>query len=380
MKRAVDPARRCLAVADWPEADRRIWETAVDPRAWGRVMRRGPAAHLKPVTLGKCAEGYGRWLGFLAYSGLLDPTEAPEQRVTDARIMAYLDLLLDNSNAGHTIYGRLCDLKNALRILAPAADFGWLLRPGGVDIRGRLDMTPRHLTVHHPRTIYRWGLELMETALTLTGPRRRQVMLRDGLMIALFAARAMRKRSQHALSLETQVRRVEGRWWVVLGPDDVKTGRPIEYPVPGSLQSWIERYVTVERIELLAGNASDALWINWGGKPLGERGIEKRIRWHSAKKFGPEGGFGPHRFRYCIASVAPVEDPAAPVSGAALLGISAEVYREHYDRGGREVAARRFVNSLEAERRETEGYAHSIFEQRRQGDLSERAEPAEERA
>ena len=251
-----------------------------------------PGRHLKPVTLGKCAEGYGRWLGFLAYRGLLDPTEAPEQRVTEARIMEYLDLLLDNGNAGHTIYGRLCELKDALRILAPAADLSWLLRPGGIDIRGRLDMTPRHLAVHHPQTLYRWGLELMEQAVKLSGPRRRQVMLRDGLMIALFAARAMRLRSQHALGLETQVRRSEGRWWIALGPDDVKTGRPIEYPAPDALQRWIERYVTVERVELLAGKASDAFWINWGGQPLGERGIEKRIRWHSTKKFGPKGAFG----------------------------------------------------------------------------------------
>lgn len=42
-------------------------------------------------------------------------------------------------------------------------------------------MTRRAFAVHHPRMLYRWGFDLMKRALTLTGPRRRQVMLRDGL-------------------------------------------------------------------------------------------------------------------------------------------------------------------------------------------------------
>ena len=92
---------------------------------------------------------------------------------------------------------------------------------------------------------------------------------------------------------------------------------------------------------------------------------------NSATKFGAKGTFGPHRFRYGIGTVAPVEDPEVPVAGAVILGITAQVHREHYDRGEQEVAARRFVKSLEAERRETEGYAKHIFERRRQGDLFE---------
>jgi hypothetical protein len=82
-------------------------------------------------------------LGALAHRGLLDPGEPPERRVTEARVMAYLDQLFNNGNAGHTVCGRLSELRGALRILAPAPDFGWLLRPGGADMGGRLDMTPR---------------------------------------------------------------------------------------------------------------------------------------------------------------------------------------------------------------------------------------------
>jgi hypothetical protein len=380
MRERVEAARRCFALGEWPSEDRRIWETARDPKRWGRVVRRSPAAGLDPTAIEKYEEGYGRYLGYLAYRGLLAPDEKPQHRVTETRLADFIDLMLDNGNSGHTIYGRVSELVGALRILDPHGDHGWILRPGGVALRGRLDMTPRHLTVHHPRTLFRWGIRLMEAALTLAGPRRRQVMLRDGLMIALFAARAMRLRSQAALCLESSVRKVDGRWWVILSASDVKTGRPIEYPAPISLQPWIERYLATERAELLAGKESDAFWIGWDGKPLGRRGIEKRIYWRSAKEFGRDGAFGPHRFRYCVASTAPVEDPEMPVAGAAILGITAKVYREHYDRGQREVAARRFVKALEAERRQCEGFAKRIFDRRRQGDLFDSAHKESEEA
>lgn len=183
-------------------------------------------------------------------------------------------------------------------------------------------------------------------------------------MIALLAARAMRRRSVEAMDLDNQVRRIDGEWHVLLGGKDVKTNKEISYPVPPSLNAWIERYVTVERVELLAGKSCDAFWVNWGGKPLRAAGIEKRIRWCSAKKFGPEGAFGPHRFRYGIATVAPVADPDAPANGAVVLGITHGTFAEAYDRGNREVAARAYLKDLEAERARTCGYAQRWFDAR----------------
>lgn len=114
----------------------------------------------------------------------------------------------------------------------------------------------------------------------------------------------------------------------------------------------------------MAGRVCDAFWVNWGGKPLLAAGIEKRIRWQSAKKFGPAGAFGPHRFRYGIANVAPIADPTLPANGAVMLGITHGTFTEAYDRGDREVAARRFVEGLEAERERTRGFAERAFEAR----------------
>lgn len=365
MSRAVDPQRRCLPLSEWPEEDRRRWQSAVTPKGRGRVTGRSAVAHLKPITVEKYMEGYGRWLGFLQWRGALDADKAPENRVTEDAAADYIDTLLELGNAGHAVWNRLQELKAALKLVAPGIDFGWLLYPGGVDVRHRLDMTRRTFMVHHPRKLYRWGFDLMKLVLTLNGPRRRQVMLRDGLMIALLAARAMRRRSVEAMELDTQVRRIDGQWHILLGAKDMKTGREIAYPVPPSLNGWIDRYVAVERVELLAGHSCEAFWVNWGGKPLRAAGIEKRIRWHSAKKFGAEGAFGPHRFRYGIATVAPVADPTAPANGAVLLGITHGTFTEAYDRGDREVAAQRYITGLEAERERTRGYAERAFDRQR---------------
>jgi site-specific recombinase XerD len=354
-----------MPLEEWPEGDRRRWQMALSPRGRRRITGRSRAAHLKPKSIEKYQDGYSRFLGFLAWSGRLDPQAPPEARVTDVVVAAYLDHLFDCGNSGHAIFGRLQELKAALRLLAPTAEFTWLLCQDGVGIRQRLDMTRRSFTIHHPRRLYGWGLQLMRRALTLTGPQRRRVMLRDGLLIALLAARAMRLRSVASLDLETRLRRIDDRWHVLLGPDDVKTGRPITYSVPPSLSAWIDRYVNVERVELLGGRFSPAFWIGWDGKPLGARGIEKRIRWQSAKEFGKGEAFGPHRFRYCVATVAPVEDPEAAANGASMLGITRSTYTEAYDRGERETAARAFLKALEVERAETEGLARRAFDQRR---------------
>jgi hypothetical protein len=168
-------------------------------------------------------------------------------------------------------------------------------------------------------------------------------------------------RSTAGMRLGQHLHRAGDVWWVVLEAEDMKTRRPVSYPLPASLAPWIERYLSVERAELLGGRAGDAVWINWGGTTLGLRGLEKRIRWWSAKRFGTESVFGPHHFRHCIGTTGPAEDPTAPGVSAAVLGITAGVHRLHYDRGRRATAAGRFHAGLSQMRRETASLAKRLF-------------------
>jgi len=351
MPRKVDPRRRCLPLAEWPAADREAWEAAMRA-ARGRFSGRGRAGRLSAEALEKTREGYGRWLGFLDHRGWLDRDAAPGDRPSEARVASYFDGLRALGNRDHTITGRFQELRDALAIMAPDADFGWLARPGGVPLRRRLAMEKRPIAVHHSADLLAWGLEMMRCATTLAGSRRRQVMLRDGLLIALLAIAGPRRRALLAMRVGRQLRRDGDGWRVAREERDDKTGRPLDYLVPDYLVPWVERHLAVERRELLGGQVQDAVWINWGGEPLGEAGVEKRIRWCSAKRFGPENAFGTHRFRHCIGTTAPLVAPRIPTLGAAVLGVSGAVHAKHYDRGKRAAAARGFLEALERDREE----------------------------
>ena len=87
-------------------------------------------------------------------------------------------------------------------------------------------------------------------------------------MIALLSLRGMRLRSLLAMQLGRHLRRDGPEWRIVLEAADVKTGRPLEYPLPAGLTAWMDRYLAVERAELLAGQHRDAVWIGFFGKPL----------------------------------------------------------------------------------------------------------------
>jgi site-specific recombinase XerC len=367
-----DPRRRVLSLPEWPDADRRAWQAAIAPADVPSFTQRSAAAGLAAATLRKTMGGYGRWLGFLDRQGWLEPQMPAIDRVTPERVAAYFDELRAVGNADHTIIGRFQELEVALRLVGDGRDMSWLRKPGGVALRRRLPMRRRLLVIPHSRDLYEWGIGMMTQAMTLAGPDRRRVMLRDGLLIAIAAARGMRLRSLAGLQLgQHVVRATDGIWWVVLDEIDVKTEKPIEYPLPTSLQTWVERYLAVERQELLAGRLETAFWLNWSGRRLGLRGVEKRIRWWSEKRFGKEGTFGPHRFRHAIGTTGPIEDPAAAPASGALLGITGRVHEMHYNRGRRAAAAKRFHEGLARLRRETGGLAERLFAERQIGATTE---------
>jgi integrase len=80
----------------------------------------------------------------------------------------------------------------------------------------------------------------------------------------------------------------------------------------------IERYLAVERVELLAGKMSDRLWIAHGGEPLAESSLAKQIRRSADKEF-PQP-FGPHAFRHSLGTTNATDNYTAPLDASTLLG------------------------------------------------------------
>ena len=81
---AGEGGRLCLLLAAWPAHDRACWTAATC--SGDLLLDDGPAAHLKPGSLHKHADGYGRWLAWLDEQGMLEAMEPPAARATPSAL------------------------------------------------------------------------------------------------------------------------------------------------------------------------------------------------------------------------------------------------------------------------------------------------------
>jgi hypothetical protein len=265
-----------------------------------------------------------------------------------------------DGNRGNTIANRLWQVRTALGIMCPAADFSWLTSPDGNDVRSLFQSEPRPIKIYHPRLTYYWGLQLMDQALRIGNPERRAVQYRNGLLIAILAARAPRLRSIAAVRLGLQIVRHDDRFRFVFRKPDLKWKRSsLEYDLPAGLTPYIEHCLAIERSILLAGPDHGWFWVGLGGARLGQRGIEGMIRRQTRKRFGE--AFGPHRFRHAAGTIAPMADPKRPAAVAAMLGNSKAVAEKAYNLGRQQEACRKYQDSFGQERRRLEGIALRAF-------------------
>ena len=120
-----DPDRRCKPLAEWPEADRRLWEAAVVP---GDLLEEGGSrAKYTESTNRAIVDSYGRWLQWADRRGLLDQTDSPADRITLDRVRAYL-ADLERHNATQTVLNRLIHLSTAAAVMDQQRDWSWLNR------------------------------------------------------------------------------------------------------------------------------------------------------------------------------------------------------------------------------------------------------------
>jgi hypothetical protein len=112
-------------------------------------------------------------------------------------------------NCGNTIAARLWGLRTALGIMCPEGDFRWITSPDGHDVRSVFLSERRPIRIYHPLLLYRWGIQLMEQALQMNNPIIRAIKYRNGLLIAVLAARAPRLRSLAAIRIGIQLVRHE---------------------------------------------------------------------------------------------------------------------------------------------------------------------------
>jgi hypothetical protein len=216
----------CWPISQWPEMDRTTWIRHCTPGDPFDDPRYG--ATLRAPTLRFISGGYGCWLGFLAARGWLDPLQPPLQRVTRGRLRAYFQALRAAGCADYTIIARFNGLTTALKILTPGQDVSWIRRPDGVTIAALLPKTKRSLMVPDSGVLFQWAVDMMDTA---PSPRE----YRDGLLLALLAARGRRLRSMALLRVGQELIWRGERYRIELTPEQVKTNKPDRFNLPAQL-------------------------------------------------------------------------------------------------------------------------------------------------
>ena len=335
-----DPDRRCKPLQEWPGVDRLLWLAALAP---GDLFEEGGSrARFTDETNRRIVNSYGRWLQSLDRRGQMTPINSPADRISPDRVQAYL-ADLERHSATQTVINRLIDLSMAARVMDPDQDWSWirrLLRPIQARHRPAWPKRPRLVATSE---LFDLGLSMMAAAEHKSSECRRAIAFRDGLMIALLAARPLRMRNFFDLTLDRTLVLRGTQWWIQIPAAETKTREPIELPWPEPLVASLEVYLASHRPVLAqrrgrwARSVGQALWLSNDGSPMTRRGIYDRITRCTLKGLGKT--INPHLFRDCSATTIALEDPSHVRIASRLLGHRTSSTTEKYYNQARNVEA-----------------------------------------
>ena len=236
--------------------------------------------------------------------------------------------------------------------VAPECDWSWL-----VDMKNRLCARARPsrdktAKIRSSEDLFELGLSLMQSEEGFTcryTPLAAEIRYRNGLLIALLAARPIRIKNLASLELGRHLTCVDDTYWLTLEAEDVKNRKHIEVPLPGSLTPYIDCYLRHQRPPLLGGTMSNRLWISSQGRPLSENVIRHHVTRVTEEAFGE--AISPHLFRDCAATSVAIQDPEHVRISAAILGHHRLSTTQAYYDQSRMLEAGRTVQSALIERR-----------------------------
>jgi site-specific recombinase XerD len=326
------PDRRSMPVSAWPAADREIWHAALVP---GDLLDEGGArAGYTEATNSMVAAGYGHWLTWLSRRGQLDPEASSAERIQPQTVAAWVAEMQHRGRASNTILTRLQALHGMAKVLDSGRDWRWLRRIEARVHAGHVPARSKRDRLVGSADLLESGVQLMDGAPALTTDRLRALQFRDGLIIALLAARPLRLRNLANLELErTLVARGNG-WWIDIPGEETKTGQPIDVPWPAALNAALATYLAVYRPILgrlrnrWTRPVGHALWVSTHGSPMGYFALADTIEKRTRTAFGRS--VNPNLFRDCAATSIAIEDPAHVRIASQILGHRSVATTERY--------------------------------------------------
>lgn len=342
--------RLCVPLPEWPEEDRLLWQAAMVPGT--PFDDHGARAGLRPITNRGVEKSYGRWLDFLVRHDPASLAEPPAERITPARVRAYIAHLMENKNHLSTIGLRVEQLRSTARVMAPDADWNWLKNPArNLRARSRPKRDKRERLIP-ASDLFQLGVSLMESAPEEKKPGLAAVRYRDGLMIALLACTPLRLKNLTELTFGRTLRAIEGGWLISIPGAQMKMRQPYEVAWPDMLLPHLQRYLDVWRPILIARRRTspiapgDRLWVSAEGRPLSAKRINNALKIRTEAAFGRS--VNPHLFRDAGATTMAIVDPANIGVMTAVLGhASPKTMERHYQQ----------ATSLQAQRAYNDGIA-----------------------
>ena len=317
-----------LPYAAWPEDDRTRWEAAF--KAGTDLFDDcGAGVHLAERTRQSMQYAYGKFLAFLSAHDDSLLTRTPAERLNRKIIEEYVKSQ-PKSCGGVTLANYLNHLQLAPRYICPSEDWSWLLQIAK-RIATQAERKPEKHHLVTSETLYALGMELMDRAVASgksVRTRSVQTAFRDGLIIALLALIPLRRRTLAALRIGKQLVRSGDVWVLNIGAADIKTKRPIEYPISAELSERIDFYLNQIRPQTPGAGTHDYLWASSRSRPMGDGGIYNSVRRRTRKALGFPVNL--HRFRSAAATLWSTQDPANVRGVKDLLGHSTFGTTERY--------------------------------------------------
>jgi integrase len=273
-----------LPYAQWPAADRLLWEKAMDA---DDPFAEGGGARLAKSSQENYLVAWRRFLGFLTTHEPSALEVAPMERITMERVRAFVAHLAATNIPG-SVASHFAAFYHAVRVMMPESDWTWLKVVNGRLHRAAPAPAPAGPVITSIQLL-ELGQQLMdECKLTPDTPISKDdaVRYRDGFMIALLAFITLRRKNLAELEIGRHLVRWDDRWFVIVPGEEVKTKTPIEFPVPELLEPYLCCYLDLVRPRLLRDPNCAALWVSSQGGPLSYGMIGAAIRRRSMSRLG----------------------------------------------------------------------------------------------
>jgi integrase len=247
-------------------------------------------------------------------------------------VKAFIELERARCSA-RTAFMRAEDLFVIFRSMAPQKDWKWLAGIVG-RMRGGLEgeeLKPR-LGIE-AKDIYAWALKRMAHIPDVDGltELRRAAVFRDGLMVGLLIATALRLRTFIAIDVEKHLIRSAEGFGLKFKPEDMKDKRAHEFILPDELTDPMRMYLADFRPKLLGGKASSRLWITHHGEACTYGGFQRQLPQLTQQVFGI--ALRPHAFRSIVATSIATDDPEhASIIADVLRHATLAMSHKHYVR------------------------------------------------